>query len=115
MAVTSSRYTIPGQATIFGSSGFAAPYYEVPDGGIRSNQVRHAVGGLIAGYVGIPLWRMNMRENDADLAHGVPDINLNNLTVPMGGLIMAGKKDINVGISAINELGNWIRENLCTH
>jgi len=74
----------------FGASGFHPDFYE-PD----ANQVRHAVGGLIAGYVGLPLHvpgadrnsliqGMNDREDPNDPIHGVPDINLNNKTVPYG-------------------------------
>lgn len=36
----------------YGSEGFATPYYEPPTGGVPNNQVRHAVGGMLAGYNG---------------------------------------------------------------
>lgn len=35
----------------FGSEGFGRPFYDPPIGNVPSNQVRHAVSGLIAGYV----------------------------------------------------------------
>jgi len=42
----------PGSYQHFGSSGFAPPYYEQDNAdGTPNNQVRHAVGGLIAGYI----------------------------------------------------------------
>lgn len=102
----------------FGSSGFARPYFE-PD----ANQVRHAVGGLIAGYVGIPLddpvfgLGMNNRENPADPVHGVPDINLNNQTVPMGRRLAMNANSFAfrgpVGAAAARALADWIRNTLC--
>jgi len=48
-------------ANEFGSGGFQANFFEAPPG---NNQVRHAVGGLIAGYSGIGLHRMNARESE---------------------------------------------------
>ena len=105
-------------ATEFGSGGFAASYFEpdvvTPDGVHHpSNQVRHAVGGLIVGYVrgqAAGLRQMNGREDPNDREHGVPDINLNGQTVPMGARI-AGPQ----GASYASSLGQWIRETLCTH
>ena len=100
----------------FGSRGFAARYFE-PDEVTRSgrrvpsNQVRHTVGGLIAGYVrgeSAGLEMMNGNENRNDPHHGVPDINLNNQTVPMGARI-AGPQ----GASSAAALATWIRETLC--
>jgi helix-turn-helix resolvase-like protein len=86
-----------------------------------------SVGGLLAGYVGIPLndpilhRGMNNRENPNDLAHGVPDINLNNQTVPYGSRIaMRGKAPTLIGPRIIDGaeyakgLGTWIRNTLCT-
>ena len=97
---------------VFGSSGFNGSLYE--EGG---NQVRHAVGGLIAGYVGLPLNDpsgrgngMNDRENRNDPIHGIPDINLNNLTVPVGHRLYAQD---NRSIAVAKGLGEWIRNRLC--
>lgn len=64
----------------FGSTGFQPPYFEQDfrrDDGrmIPMNQVRHAVGGLVAGYVwgrDGGLAEMNSRENPADQVHGGP-------------------------------------------
>lgn len=110
-----------GNGPRFLSSGFASSYFET--GG---NQVRHAVGGLIAGYVGIPLHDpiaglgMNDREDPNDREHGVPDINLNNQTVPMGARI--GTHNVGSmfrrnlpprGAAAARGLANWIRRTLC--
>jgi RHS repeat-associated protein len=106
----------------FGSSGFAQQFFE--SGG---NQVRHAAGGLIAGYVGIPLHDpvfglgMNDREDPNDPIHGVPDINLNNRTIPMGnriGMAAGGSMfgpSIPTGAQAVKGLANWIRNTLCNH
>jgi hypothetical protein len=112
----------------FGSSGFASAYFE-PDsidaGGTHhpSNQVRHAVGGLLAGYVRISLAQMNDREDPNDRDHGVPDINLNGQTVRMGGRIrsmsmvpLAGPKPEGpFGRDAAMGLADWIRKTLCAH
>jgi hypothetical protein len=95
---------------------------------IPSNQVRHSVGGLIAGYVGIPLHDpiihhgMNDREDPNDSVHGVPDINLNSKTVPYGsgtathskGPSLIGRGHVG-GAEAIKGLGDWIRNTLCGH
>ena len=102
----------------FGSGGFAAPYFEAdsvtPSGRhVPNNQVRHAVGGLLAGYVrgeAVGLRQMQEREDPNDPIHGVPDINLNNQTVPMGARI-AGREG---HIYAAN-LAQWIRDRLCAH
>lgn len=102
----------------FGSTGFANQYFE-PEG----NQVRHAVGGLIAGYIGISLRRMNARENPDDPVHGVPDINLNGQTVPMGarigttisGTMFGPKPPGPFGVDAVKGLAKWIRDTLCTN
>jgi hypothetical protein len=112
----------------FGSSGFASSYFEPdwvdPDGTHHpSNQVRHAVGGLIAGYVGIGLGRMNSREDPNDRDHGVPDINLNGQTVPMGariadknlGTMFGPKRKGPFNVEAAKGLANWIRNTLCAH
>jgi hypothetical protein len=127
-------------AMTFGSSGFARPYFEpdiivnivldeIEKGFARpyfepdANQVRHAVGGLIAGYVGIPLddpvfgLGMNNRENPADPVHGVPDINLNNQTVPMGRRLAMNANSLAVrgpvGAAAARALADWIRNTFC--
>ncbi len=112
----------------FGSSGFASSYFEpdwvAPDGRhVPMNQVRHAVGGLIAGYVGISLGRMNSREDPNDLEHGVPDINLNGQTVPMGariadknlGTMFGPRRKGPFNVAAAKGLANWIRNTLCAH
>jgi hypothetical protein len=112
----------------FGSSGFASAYFEPdwvdPDGTHHpSNQVRHATGKLIAGYVGITLARMNDREDPNDREHGVPDINLNGQTVRMGNRIadngiqpLFGPKRMGpFGIEAARGLANWVRNTLCAH
>ncbi|MER3522450.1 MAG: hypothetical protein C4317_10030, partial [Acidimicrobiia bacterium] len=104
---TDGRFN-PGE---FGSEGFARSYYEPPIGKVPSNQVRHAVGGLLAGYVmgkDAGLRFMNSRENPGDLLHGVPDIRLNEQTVPMGAMIRGP-----MGYSYAARLGDWIREILC--
>ena len=62
----------------------------------------------------VPVFIMNGRENANDPLHGVPDINLNNQTVEMGGLIKQGMKEPSVGAAAIRGLGNWIRQTLCS-
>ena len=100
----------------FGSEGFKTSYYEPPvtnDQGnsIPNNQVRHAVGGLVSGYIygkdrGLQI--MNGREDPTDLLYGVPDINLNNQAVPRGAQI-AGEN----GHLWAENLGQWIRETLC--
>ncbi|HET6975279.1 MAG TPA: carbohydrate-binding protein [Pyrinomonadaceae bacterium] len=114
----------------FGSSGFRSDYFEadvvVNGRHIPSNQVRHAVGGLIAGYVGILLHDpvfgtgMNDREDPNDPVHGVPDINLNGKTVRYGNSIAGVDKGpsligprIKGGMTAARELGDWIRSTLC--
>jgi hypothetical protein len=114
----------------FGSSGFRSDYFEadvvVNGRHIPSNQVRHAVGGLIAGYVGIPLHDpvaglgMNDREDPNDQVHGVPDINLNGQTVRYGYSLATVDKApsligprIKGGMTAASELGDWIRNTLC--
>ena len=125
-----------GSPPRFGSSGFHPDYFE-PDEitasgrRVRSNQVRHAVGGLIAGYVGIPLHvpvadysgirGMNDVEDPNDPLHGVPDINLNNKTVPYGASISSISKGPSLlsgrivgGAEAARGLGNWIRTTLCS-
>jgi hypothetical protein len=114
----------------FGSTGFRSEYFEadvvVNGRNIPMNQVRHAVGGLLAGYVGIPLhdpvlgFGMNDREDPNDPVHGVPDINLNGKTVPYGarlstigkGPSLAGPRVVG-GVRAAKELGSWIRKTLC--
>lgn len=68
----------------------------------------HAVGGLIAGYSGIGLERMNAREN-ANTARGRNDINLNNQTVPMGESLLGGGDSER----RAQRLGQWIRDTLC--
>lgn len=96
-----------------GSSGFADPYYEEPDGGYPSNQVRHAVAGMVVGYVlgaTVGLRAMNAREDSSDAKHGVPDINLNGKTVPMGSQLAASPPE---GAKAVWKLGDWIRNTLC--
>jgi YD repeat-containing protein len=116
----------------FGSSGFHPDYFEpdvvTADGRhIPSNQVRHAVGGLIAGYVGLLLHDpitgngMNDREDPNDPLHGVPDINLNNKTVPYGARIATPSKGPSLmgprhigGAEAIRGLPDWIRNTLCS-
>jgi RHS repeat-associated protein len=100
---------------VFGSSGFAPDVFEPDDNGHPSNQVRHSVGGFLAGYTsptteGGALNRMNARENPNDRLHGVPDINLNGKTVPMGASLHGGQ-----GRKFGLNLGNWIRQNLCAH
>ena len=100
----------------FGSGGFAAPFFEpdfiTPDGrSVPMNQVRHAVGGLLAGYVRGErrgLGQMNGRENRNDPRHGVPDINLNSQTVTIGARIRGS-----MGYSYAASLGTWIKETLC--
>ena len=107
----------PGRFQRFGSTGFAPPYYEADevtaDGRhIPSNQGRHAVGGLIAGYVFgalTGLYLMNRREDPDDPVHGIPDINLNGRTVRMGNQLSS---PINGDIMAKN-LADWIRKTLC--
>jgi hypothetical protein len=116
----------------FGSSGFASAFYEEPIGGVPMNQVRHTVAGLIAGYVGVPLHipgasqdsrirGMNDREDPGDPKHGVPDINLNNKTVPYGARIggyvpmMIGAPQPTEGAGAARGLAEWIRNTLCAH
>jgi|GEM_PF-2743916 hypothetical protein len=53
--------------------------------------------------------RMNARENPNDLAHGVPDRNLNGQTVPMG-VRLAG---VMHGAILARDLSDWIRDTLC--
>ena len=50
---------------------------------------------------------MNSRENPNDPIHGVPDINLNNQTVPKGASLQGG------GEKAAHGLGQWIKDTLC--
>jgi RHS repeat-associated protein len=113
-------------ASSFGSTGFAASYYEADeiraDGThVPSNQVRHSVAGLAAGYVGgfAALPFANSREHANDPIHGVPDINLNNQTIPEGAKIGAGQSGVTDkpgwGVDAAKNLANWIRNVLCNH
>jgi len=53
---------------------------------------------------------MQSREDPNDPIHGVPDINLNNRTVPYGAKI-AGTN----GFAYADSLATWIRETLCQH
>jgi hypothetical protein len=53
---------------------------------------------------------MNSRENPADQVHGVPDMNLNGQTVPMGARIAGAD-----GASWAANLGQWVRDTLCNH
>jgi RHS repeat-associated protein len=96
----------------FGSSGFATPYYEPPPG---NNQVRHAAGGLVVGYAyafapQTARNRMDEREDPNDPVHGIPDLNLNAQTLPMGERLASHEgRELALG------LGNWIRNTLCAH
>ncbi len=65
---------------------------------------------------------MNDREDPNDQLHGVPDINLNNKTVPYGASIAMYSKGPSLigpgqigGAEAAKGLGNWIRNTLCAH
>jgi hypothetical protein len=109
---TNDKYK-PGE---FGSTGFGMAYFEenflTPGGWESANQVRHAVGGLIVGYIrgeDNGLKRMNDREDPNDKKHGVPDINLYNQTVRYGAKIANPM----TGHSFAKDLANWIRETLC--
>jgi RHS repeat-associated protein len=97
---------------IHGSDGFAAPFYEAPYAdGVRADQVQHTVAGLLVGYIfgdEEGLRRMNDRENANDQAHGIPDININRVSVPMGAKL-AG----NDWKASAKDLGSWIRGTLC--
>jgi len=98
----------------FGSEGFSSQFYEQPAGGVPSNQVRHFIGGLVAGYVfgaeeGLNI--MNGREDPNDPVHGVPDINLNGKSVWMGAQIAS---EPNGGaLPSVNGLSKWIKKNIC--
>jgi hypothetical protein len=81
---------------------------------LPNNQVRHAAAGLVVGYAfaaygNTGLNRMNARENPNDPIHGVPDLNLNRQTVPMGARLAGGN-----GRTLARGLADWIRNTLCT-
>jgi hypothetical protein len=104
---------------VFGSEGFAPAYYEqdfVWENGRRErmNQVRHAAGGLVIGYAFAPFPqrardRMNGNENPNDPIHGVPDLNLNAQTLPMGEKIGVPGGNRRLAL----ELADWIKKTLC--
>jgi hypothetical protein len=71
------------------------------------NQVRHAVGGLIAGYLEIPSSVMDLRENK-NTRSGQADIRMNRVTMPMGAKLRGPS-----GSSAAVGLADWIKKNLC--
>ena len=90
----------------FHDSGFRREFRDPdPD---SDNQVRHAVGGLIAGYIlgATPAnIRVMDRREDLNTASGQADARLNRVTMPMGNLLRN-----HIGFT---ELGGWIRDNLC--
>lgn len=96
---------LPAQASSsFRDSGFAPGFRD------GSNQVRHAAGGLLAGYnlgAQAGLSYINSRENPNDPAN-MPDIRLNGQTVPKGAEL-AGPR----GYAAAAQLGEWVNGTLC--
>ena len=98
------------------STGFRAEFTDTFRG--SSDQVRHAVGGLFAGFVGgragqefMNRWRESQwHDNDPPQSHAA-DTALNNLTIPMGEELYGDNR-----FKAAQGLGKWIRDNLCeTH
>lgn len=99
------------------STGFKSEFTDVDKG--SSDQVRHAIGGLMAGYVGaeagtnaVSIFMNNVRESDwwanaSEESHAA-DIALNNSTIPQGALMYGGN-----GISNAMKLADWIESNLC--
>lgn len=64
------------------------------------------------------LYLMDRRENPNDPVHGVPDLNLNQQTVPEGNSIAVNASDGSgtpYGAQAVKGLANWIRNTLCKH
>ena len=103
----------------FQDRGFRPEFWDREPGG-SINQVRHAVGGLIAGYVGIPKAIMTARERGSTPASRNADLALNDSTMPMGARIAQTGKGASLIGPAIRggwryalELGDWIRNNLC--
>lgn len=111
------RMFSPEQDNRFRDRGFRRIYQDHEGEDSSPNQVRHAVGGLIAGYLwgvdkGGPF--MNSRE-DRNTPSGRADIALNSMTIPMGekiGKRSWGGSTIGARLAAAR-LGSWIRENLC--
>lgn len=97
-------------STEFGTEGFKRDFIDREQG--STNQVRHAVFGLIMGYSGVPnpLHHANAREN-ANTPGGRNDMNVNNLTVPMGQQILGASGQS--GELSARGLANWIRDTLC--
>ncbi len=109
--------------TKFGDSGFKQLFQDP----ISSNQVRHAIGGLLAGYInllGDNAWgkfimndvreslnvdRMSAEEKAKHVRGRNADRALNNFTVRIGSQIADKKNGHNIALS----LAAWIRDNLC--
>ena len=89
--------------------GFRAQLQDHTGPGATPNQVRHAVGGLIMGYVAgnnkASRKLMDLRE-DMSTPSGQADTRLNRITMPMGA------KTRTSGAAAAG-LANWIKRNLC--
>jgi hypothetical protein len=95
-------------------TGFKSEFWDRGPGG-SINQVRHSVGGLIAGFVNIvgdglkgDLLMNTWRERNSTPASRSADVGLNNLTMPMGASL-AGPE----GYRHAQVLHHWIRETLC--
>jgi len=98
----------------YSDEGFKSQFWDRGPGGSR-NQVRHAAGGLVAGFINIlgnnrwsKYWMNQYRERKSPQASREADVRLNNATMPMGAKI-AGSD----GYRFASTLGAWIRENLC--
>jgi len=91
--------------------GFRPEFQDHTGPEFTENQVRHSVGGLIAGY----LWgdnRLSRRAMDArenmSLPTGQADTRLNRVTMPMGAQLSGPN-----GGSRAAGLADWIRRTLC--
>jgi hypothetical protein len=87
--------------------GFKSQFQDHTGPDYTINQVRHAVGGLIAGYLGIPSSWMDRREH-INTPSGQADTRLNRVTMHMGAQLRGAS-----GGSTAAGLADWIKRNLC--
>ncbi len=95
-------------------TGFKSNLKDDGPGG-SPNQVRHSIGGFIAGYINalgdtrLGHYVMTRREDDSPEGSRNADLALNALTIPKGGELA----NSSTGYLAASSLSNWIRDNLC--
>lgn len=94
-------------------SGFKVAFQDHGPGG-SPDQVRHAIGGLLAGYLGgnnvvNKFFMNNWRERNSAKGSRMADRALNYFTMRVGAAIADPKN----GYIRAFSLGNWIRDNLC--